>query len=197
MSITHNREEHTRSLAAYLSNGKLFEAKNIDGSNLNQLLRGIASELRISEGYLITLEKEYFPDRTTLFVKEWEQALQIPDDCFPGNGSLEERRMHVLIKLASLGVQTAEDFIDLALLFGKIVNVFSLSVEAFPPYPVPFTPISLPEGRFVVVVTGEDIVTNVPPYDVPFIPASGESTMECLFKKLKPENCTLIFRNTN
>jgi uncharacterized protein YmfQ (DUF2313 family) len=197
LTLLHSSEEHTRSLSAYLPNGKTFEGKNIADSNLNQLLRGLATELRTSEGYLITLEREYFPDNTTLYVVEWERALQIPDDCFPGNGTISVRRMHVLVKLASLGVQTADDFIDLALLFGKVVEVFPLSTEAFPPYPVPFTPVSLPEGRFTIVVAGGDIATSVPPYDVPFDLTGGESVMECLFKKLKPENCELIFRNTD
>lgn len=198
MALTlHSVAEHARALAAYMPNGRMFEAKNLQGSNFNQLLQGIAGEIRTTEGYLVTLEAEYFPDETTLFIPEWEQALQIPDDCFPGTGTDDERRTHILIKLASLGVQTAEDLVDLALLFGKVVNVFPLSEEAFPPYAVPFTPVSLPEGRYVIVVTGEDLVTNVPPYDVPFDVVDSESLMECLFKKLKPENCALIFRNTN
>lgn len=193
----HSVAKHARALAAYLPNGATFGGKNIDGSNFNQLLKGLAEEMRTAEGYLITLEAEYFPDETTLFIPEWEQALQIPDDCFPGTGTDDERRSHILTKLASLGVQTAEDFVDLALLFGKVVEVFPLSDQAFPPYPIPFTPFGKAEGRYVIVVIGEDLVTNVPPYDVPFDVVDSESLMECLFKKLKPENCALIFRNTN
>lgn len=195
--IRHSLAKHVRSLAAYLSNGKLFEAKNILGSNLNQLLRGLSGELRTAEDYLVTLEAEYFPDETVLFLDEWEGALGIPDGCFDGAGTADERRENILIKLAALGIQSAQDFIDLALRFGKVVDVFPLSEEAFPPYAVPFTPIQLHEARFVIVVTGVDLVTGVPPYDVPFDLTEGESLMECLFKKLKPENCDLIFRNTN
>jgi uncharacterized protein YmfQ (DUF2313 family) len=193
----HSLAQHVRSLAAYLPNGKLFEAKNILGSNFNQLLRGFSGELRTAEDYLVTLEKEYFPDETVLFLNEWESALGIPDGCFDGTGTADERRENILVKLAALGVQTAQDFIDLALIFGKIVDVHPLSDEAFPPYAVPFTPVLLHEGRFVIVVTGTDLVTGVPPYDVPFDLTGGESLMECVFKKLTPGNCALIFRNTN
>lgn len=195
--IKHSLAEHVRSLAAYLSNGKLFEAKNILGSNFNRLLRGFSGELRTAEGYLDTFETEYFPDETVLFLDEWESALGIPDGCFDGTGTADERRENILVKLAALGIQTTQDFIDLALRFGKVVNVFPLSDEAFPPYAVPFTPIQLHEGRFVIVITGVDLVTGVPPYDVPFDLTVGESLMECVFKKLKPDNCDLIFRNTN
>lgn len=195
--ITHSLTKHVRSLAAYLSNGKLFEAKNLLGSNLNQLLHGLSGELRTAEEYLVIFEDEYFPDKTVLYLDEWESALGIPDGCFPGTGATAERLENILIKLAALGVQTAQDFIDLALRFGKVVDVFPLSDHAFPPYAVPFTPVQLHEARFVIVVSGVDLTTNVPPYDVPFDLTEGESLLECTFKKIKPDNCSLIFRNTN
>ena len=74
--IPHSLNEHARSLADYLPNGRLFEAKNINDSNFRQLLLGLSGELFTAEGYLITLENEYIPDQTTLFLDEWEQAIE-------------------------------------------------------------------------------------------------------------------------
>lgn len=190
-------EAHTRALADYLPNGRLFEAKNISDSNFRQLLRGLAGELFTAQGYLCTLEVEYFPDATVLFIEEWERALGIPDECFPGTGSIDDRRRDVVVKLSALGVQTATDFEELALVFGKVVTVTPLSEEAFPPFAVPFNPISLTEARFTIVVSGVDLVANVPPYDVPFDLFPGETILECLLRIQAPENCNVLFRNTN
>lgn len=195
--IRHSLNQHARSLADYLPNGRMFEAKNIGDSNFRQLIKGLANELFTAEGYLVTLEEEYFPDLTNLFLSEWEQALGIPDDCFDGLGDNNTRRRDIIVKLSALGIQTADDFVELGVVFGKTVTVTPLSDEAFPPLPVPFTPIGLPEGRFVIVVTGVDLVSGTPPYDVPFDLIVGESVLECVFNNQAPANCDVIFRNSN
>ncbi len=195
--IAHNIEDHADALADYMPNGRLFEAKKIGNSNYRQLLKGIAGELFTAEGYLVSLNDEYLPDQTVLFIEEWESALGIPDGCFSTDGTIDERRTNILTKLAALGIQTAKDFEDLALVFGKVVQVTSLSEEAFPPFDVPFSPTSFPDSRFIIVVTGEDLLSAVPPYDVPFDLIVGESVLECVFKKLKPANCGILFRNSN
>lgn len=197
MIINKTREQHTNALADYLPSGRLFEAKRISNSNFRQLLNGIAGEIFNAQGYILTLENEYFPDLTSLFLAEWERALGIPDSCFTGTGTVIERRRDILVKLASLGVQTAGDLEALALLFGKVVTVTALADEALPPYNVPFNPVSLTEGRFTVVVTGVDLVTGVPPYSVPFDLFRDTSILECLFSKQIPGNCNVVFRNSN
>ena len=194
--IKHNTAEHTRSLAAYMPDGKMFEAKNIQGSNFNQLLRGLAEESRTAEGYLLTLEDEYFPDNTVLFLGEWEQAVGIPDDCFPGTGDADERRSHILTKLSSLGIQTADEFVVLAALFGVAVTVESGSVSgAFPMvFPITFFDASQP-ARYTIVVTFTVIGGDAFPFEFPFTFGSAEiAILECLFSKLKPANCGLIFK---
>lgn len=190
-------ENQTQSLAMYMPSGRLFEAKTVQDSNFRQLLRGLSGELFTAQGYLTTLEQEYLPDQTTLFLNEWEQALGIPDACFSGEGTIIERRRDIIVKLSSLGVQTANDFEALALVYGVVVEVTALSEEALPPYPVPFNPVSFPEARYTIIVSGDDIAGNVPPYAVPFDLDVGETILQCLFEKLAPENCKVIFRNNN
>lgn len=194
--INPNLEDHINALSAYLPNGHLFGAKNIHDSNFRQLLRGLAGELFTGQGYLVTLNNEYFPDETNLFLTEWENALGIPDLCFSGEGTLDERRRDVLVKLASLGVQTAEDFISLGEIFGITIQVESGNVNGL--FPLEFPLIffgSATEARFTIIVTftvpaGIDVF----PFEFPFI-LGNESifTLECLFRKLKPANCNIIF----
>lgn len=192
--IAHSVTEHARTLAAYLPNGKTFEGKNILGSNFHQLLRGLAGEMTVAEGYLLTLEKEYFPDETVLFLDEWERALGIPDDCFPGTGSIDERRIHILVKLTSLGVQTAQDFIDLAALFGITVSVEPASEHARFPYTFPILLLGVASAKYTILVTFTVTVANEFPLTFPF--TFGDpiiAVLKCLYSKLKPANCELIF----
>ena len=108
--ITHTQEEHTTALAQYMPDGALFEAKNINDSNFRKLLKGFAGELFTAEGYLKSFRDEFIPDQTNLFLSDWERTVGIPDECFSGTGYIADRRRDVLVKLASLGVQTADDF---------------------------------------------------------------------------------------
>lgn len=187
----HTLDEHANILADFLPNGPLFEAKKIADSNFRELLRGFAGELFTAEGYIKTFDDEYSPLKTVLFIEEWERALGIPDSCFLATGSIDERRTHILTKLASLGIQTTADFVDLGLVFGKTLVVEALDEMTSPPIAVTY-----PDARFTIVITGAELTAGFPPYDVPFTPESSESVLECLLNKLKPSNSKIIFVNT-
>lgn len=116
----HSQSETVRSLAAYLPGGELFESAFIPGSNFNALLAGLSGELLRAENFLFLYNSEFIPDETTVFIEEWEAAVGIPDDCFiiTEGQTNEVRRRNILVKLASLGVQTVDDFENLAVLMG-------------------------------------------------------------------------------
>ncbi len=118
--IRHTQEEAINSLAAYLPGGELFESAYIPGTNFNALLAGLSGELLRAENFLFLYNSQFIPDDTTVFIEEWESAVGIPDDCFSidEGDTNEERRLNILVKLASLGVQTAADFVNLALILG-------------------------------------------------------------------------------
>ena len=187
----HTTRDHADVLADFMPNGPLFEAKKIGGSNLRKLLQGFSGELRTAEEYIKTFDDEYSPLTTVLFIEEWERALGIPDACFLADGDIDERRVHILTKLSSMGIQTVSDFVALGLLFGIVVTVEPLDEMVSPPVAVTF-----PDARFTLVITGAGLVSGLPPYDVPFTPDSSESVLECLFNNLKPSNCKLIFVNS-
>ena len=206
MALAHTRdiEQYTDSLARYMPGGDLFESRNVADSTFRKLLRGLSGELFRSNGLIKEYGEQIIPDTTEKFVSEWESALGIPDDCFPGTGTLEERRLHVLIKLASLSVQTQQDFIDLAALFGVIVTIMNGTLHGTFPmkFPTQFFN-SSKDARFTLIVMftlfdGErfpylfDAVLNPTFGAFPF----GNSTLaliECLFNKLIPINCDVIF----
>lgn len=174
-----------KSLAAYLPGGELFQAATIPGTTFNMLLLGLAVELQRAENYLFLYNDQFIPDRTTPFIPEWESAVGIPDECFviSPTDTDEERRLNIITKLASLGVQTADDFINLAANYGITVTVIPLSETIDPPYDVPFTPFSSVEARFTWIIKGDNLFT--------------EEILLCLFCKLKPANTKLIFEDPN
>jgi len=188
------KEEQATSLANYLPGGRVFQQKIVAGSNLRNFLKGLSSELLLVDGYLRTYEEETKPDNTVLLLDEWESAVGIPDDCFFGTGSIAERRTHVLVKLASLGVQTEQDFIDLAALFGITVTVGPALGFATFPYTFPMLFLTPTESRFTILITFTVIITNEFPLTFPIVfgdPIIG--IVQCLFTKLKPANCDIIF----
>ena len=194
----HSVDQHAQSLANYLPNGKLFAAKNTNATNFRKYLRGLSYELQRFESLLIEVTSEYDPRTTADFISEWESSVGIPDDCFPGTGSLDERRRDVITKFMGMGVSTRQDFIDLAAFMGYSIDIEYLPEESFnPPYNVPFTPlIGIPNSRYVWVVIGTNIVLNVPPYNVPFsLTSSGVTKLQCFFNELKPAHTLIIFQN--
>jgi len=179
----HSLDNHALSIAAYLPGGKVFAAARDNFTNLFAFLRGLASEMARVEDFLIDLYSELDPRTTIVFIEEWESNLGIPDDCIFIADTIEERRKNILIKLTSLGAQTEEDFVSLALLLGFAIQITR--------------PPSGPDRRFIWIISGVDILVNVPEYDVPFIPnaTGGQTVMQCLFQKLRPANTELQFEN--
>lgn len=118
--VRHTKDEVIDSLAAYLPGGELFASAYIPGTNFNALLAGLSGELLRAENFMFLYNSQFIPDDTTVFIEEWEAAVGIPDDCFTINedDTNEERRLNILVKLASLGVQTTADFENLATILG-------------------------------------------------------------------------------
>ena len=142
----HTLKQHAQMLANYLPGGKIFKAKSRATSNLYKLLVGMASEIFTADNYVTDFNNEIIPDKTQLFIDEWEKALAIPDECLPGTGTIDERREHILAKLAALGVQTEQDFIDLAATFGLGITVTNGADDVFPSSPTL-------EDMFTIIIT--------------------------------------------
>lgn len=194
----HDINLQANSIANFLPPGIMFEGGKIEGTNLRKLLTGLAVELFRSEDLLKQFTEEFLPDCTVLFLDEWESALGIPDDCFLGTGTNDERRRDILTKLAALGIQTAQDFVDLASIFGITVEVQG-GVEVGNVFPFTFPMLlffnSAKEARFTIVVTFLEDAANAFPLEFPISfgdPIIG--LLECLFTKLKPANCDIIFK---
>jgi len=179
--------ETQESLAAYLPGGELWESALIPLTNTNALLLGLSGVLLDVQCFMAVYNSEFIPSQPgTSFLENWEQAVGIPDECFPGaeEPDREIRRLHVLVKLASLGVQTSDDFINLATILGFPGTIVGSGIDAG---------IAEPEGQFTIVVTFPFSGNNFP-LIFPILFGSAQfAILECLFTKLKPDNCDIIF----
>jgi uncharacterized protein YmfQ (DUF2313 family) len=182
-------------LSDYYPSGELFQAAKQSNTNLRNFTVGLANEFFKANNYLRDYNAEYYPDETIKFLEEWESALGIPDDCFTGTGTNDERRTAILVKLAASGVQTANDFVELAAIFGFTVSVTSGIAQITFPLTFPFIFFdTLKEGRFTIVIEFNGTLSNVFPLTFPITFGDpNQDILECLFQKLKPANCDLIF----
>lgn len=197
---TYDLTAHTDSLVAYLPGGDLFVAKNEPSSVLRRLFTGLAVEIKKAEDVMNEVTYQHDINCTTDFISEWESALGIPDECFPGTGSIDIRRQHILIKLASLGVSTAKGFVDLAALFGFKALVPSGATYGVFPLGFPIAFFQYPQdARFTLYVFLDSaVVPEVFPFEttkfpIPFF-SNVSNIVECLIRKLAPANVNVIFQ---
>lgn len=189
MSIKrHTKNQHADALARYMPDGPIFEAKFIEGSIFRGWINASSCEYVTAEGFIKLLYDEYVPQTTTELLDEWERMLGLPDDCFPASDDPDERRLYISAKLLARGAQTVEDFQTIADLFGVSANVIPGFDYAGWTFPITDT-----EKRFYIVV---EFVNSDPGFPYTFPITFGSTTflfLECLFRKLKPANCEVLF----
>ena len=188
--------EQTNVLAQYLPNDDLHCAKNKDGSNLRKVLIGLASQWLRFRNKVNEIYDEYDPTQTTNFIEEWETLVGIPDDCIDNTGTLEQRRLNILLKLAGVNVTTAKQFENVASILGfDIVVENGIDTSTFP-LTLPFILLSEAEAPFTIVITLDEADKPAGfPLTFPFVLTDGTpKILLCLFEKLKPANTNLVFR---
>jgi len=200
--LAHKIEEHADAIGNYFFDGKLANAKQINGSNLRKLFYGLAGQ----NSYVDQIFEEAWKNTNILttdnidYIRLWEAAVGIPDNVFIDTESLsiDDRKNQVLLKLRGLGTLTEQDYIDLAALFGVAISITHPIDNLYPPYNVPFTPFgSAKQARFTMIITGNGLATdNFPPYSVPFTPTKLYSEVRELFDIIKPANVKHIYYNS-
>lgn len=193
--IVLTKSQQAQTLANYLPGGRIFASKDFTTSELRKLLFGFSNELLRVDNLLSIFREDTVPDRTQHFIDGWESALGIPDSCFDGKGTDENRRLAIVTKLAALGAQTTDDFVNLAATFGVTVTVESGSVHGTFPYtfPIKFYP-SAKVARFTIVVRSPLFILETFPYTFPIMFGPDElGIIECLFNKIKPANVQVVF----
>lgn len=193
----HTQTEYAQAISNYLPDGRIWVNKNKSASNIRLTLMAFALEFQRLELKMNEIIDEFDINTTTQLISEWETAVGLPDDCIAIASSLENRRNNVLLKIASDGASTEQDFIDLGALLGFTITIKSGIEDITFPFTFPFMLFdSASDARFTLVV-GVDVTEepNVFPYTFPFtFTESTVAALECIFNKIKPANVNVVFQ---
>ena len=174
----------------YLPSGDSFKAARLEHTNLRKLILGFSQEFFRMETQVAALIGEWFPDTTETLISNWESAVGIPDSCFPIGQDLQERRDNVILKLSSLGLQTAEDFEIFALNIGQDIKIRSY-IDHVPVnqggYGLELPPLSLNSGVNMVNTGASISTTSISDYKI-----DGFSSLQVLSNLYIGMRCLVV-----
>lgn len=191
-----DKETHARLLAKHMPDGKVWENKYNPDSNFGKLVLGLACEYFRLSVLINDVLSEANINTTNQLIKEWQVSVGIPDECIGEGGTLEEQRRNVILKLTNYGgIQTAQDFIDLAAIFGFTANVSDAREHGVFPLRFPIRFFDSRKTAVHTILVDLEERRSVFPLEFPIEFTSGVSgIIECLFRQLAPANCQLLFR---
>ncbi|MGR3179821.1 MAG: putative phage tail protein [Candidatus Anammoxibacter sp.] len=185
-----------RQLARHMPEGAVWENKHNLDSNLGKLILGLASEYFRISVLIEDVLTETDVNQTNLLIKEWQVSVGIPDECLAENGSLEDQRRDIILKLSSFGgIQKAVSFEDLAAILGFSAALSNGSATGV--FPLEFQTRFFDSRKTAVHTIIVDLIENkaVFPLDFPIqFTSTVSGIIECLFRELAPANVQLIFR---
>ena len=197
MLIQNNtQKEQANILAGYLRDDRLHQNKWVDGTNLRKLLIGLAEGFIEFNNNLNIFIAEGDIAKATNLLAEWEKTFGIPDCCLTNNGTIEERRINLLIKLAGLQGTLIEQFEYVINLLGYSgIQIVTAVDKSTYPLEYPFYYFSEDEAPFTIFVILPAALTPTTyplPYPIPY--NSIIPKLQCIFDKLKPANVKIIYQ---
>lgn len=160
----------TQALANLMPKGLVFEAKNINDSELRKLLIALSKEFSRAEAAMYVLASQFIPTLTVRFLQQWEEFLGIPDSCLLSDLPDLQRQKDIVLKFGLLNLFTKEDYYAVAELLGVEIVTFDNSVFGVinieinsgsnPPdntFDMDFDIALDPEGAFIFGDLGESI----------------------------------------
>ena len=186
--------------------GEAWRAYRTPGKVAARLYEGYAKAYDDCSAALCRLTAELDPRTTTELLPEWERALALPDACLPAATTLEERRDRLMFRLAKRRWTTAQDWHDLAEIFGLAIAItpgwlvqkpalyahrYAKRYDLFPKL-----------GRFRVYINiladrsaGYDygVAGRGPGYPVPYGSEEKYALFKCLIERVRPANVVVIW----
>lgn len=93
------------------------------GKTAYKLMEAIGQSFEDATRALCRMATELDPRTTVEMLPEWERALSLPDSCLPEADTVEERRAWIMFRLAKRRWTTAQDWYELAELFGLQITI--------------------------------------------------------------------------
>lgn len=166
--------------ATHLPDSPPFLGKNVPDANFYRLLDALSVRIAETSNAINAWVNNYAPQNAVLLVEEWEEAIGLPDACFPKADTIEERIEDILVKLRARSVRTAQDYEDLAATLGVTLTVRPYK-EICEPWGSPYVVLSNEKGgcdNFTLVVDG-----------------AATDQIKCVFNKIKPAHVELLYVN--
>lgn len=180
MTSKFTQEDYFNFLKSFLPKGDFWIGLEYTDNNFRLLIEALSKEYKRMGDTICDFIQDFIPDSTENYLEEWEASLQIPDDCIPLADNDDDRRENILLKLRSLNIQNADDLQELATLLGFTLEV--VPINPFPPYDVPFIPVTYPECNFIIQYKA----------DFSSDPDKGD-ILQCLLEKITPAHVKILF----
>jgi uncharacterized protein YmfQ (DUF2313 family) len=159
-------EDATNILAGYLPEGDATAAASIDGTAMRKTVAGLAKTFFRRHEAMNYLADSVIDLTNEQIVERWEEVLGLPDEVYPSGptATIENRQLYIKAKLYEDLIETADDVIWFAALFGITVVVYHGIEMASLPLPLPtYLFPSDKEARFTLVISyGGDVTGNLP-----------------------------------
>lgn len=205
------------SLLKHLPMGAAWRGFRTAGKVFNSLAIAFGHVLDDMTAALANLSRELDPRTCVDMMPEWETALSLPDACLPAANTIDQRRANVLFRLAKRRWTTAQDWKDLAGLFGLTIDVtpgwyvqrtalYGSDSGGFKYFTFPLRFDLFPRlGRFRVYIdvtnvnfTGFEYGGTSPNSEVGFPIPFGETNatflkFQCILERVCPANVVIIW----
>lgn len=189
------QEQATRQLASVLPDGKVWEAKNVPGTNAYGLASACAAEFREIQKQIETLAREFDVRLTDQLLPDWEKSCGLPEECIGQLASLEDRRNAVILRLRKIPFVTAAEFEQLAFdLTGLNVSVIpGAELELFPlEFPARF---AVGNSYFKLYVIFNDTIGGFPySFPLPFL-RGPDQIVRCVFEQIVSATVLILFES--
>jgi len=184
-------------LAEHLPDGDAWEAKYVDGTNLRGLVVGSADPFNTVQAELELLCNEFHISATTLLIDEWEESVDLPDDCLGAFADLETRRALVIErfrKVPTVTLQEMQDFVDRIFVGGGILLFTGVEYYSFE---LTF------ESEFIADINEKFVIVAEIPIQEPtfeyefefdFTGAADNEKLRCVLERIIPANVVLLIR---
>lgn len=197
-----------QTLWAHLPFGYAWDAFRTAGKVAYRLLQSLAFGYRDASQALCNLARELDYRTTVELIDEWETSVSLPDACLPSGATLEQRRAWVRFRLDKRRWSTAQDWHDLAALYGLTIRITPGWLIQKPAlydacYPKRYD--LFPRlGRFRVYVDVTNIAFGGYPYDgtvdpdykypIPYgTTDKWFSAFRCIIERVKPANVVVLW----
>lgn len=187
--------EAASQLASNIPDGRAWQSKNLEGTNVYALISACAAEFREIQKQIETLAREFDVRLTDQLLPDWEASCGLPEECVGQFGTLVDRRNAVILRLRKIPFVTKEEFEQLAFeLTGLSVTVVPGSeIEIFPlSFPLPF---AVGNSYFKLHVIFNDAIGGFPySFAFPFLRGPNQ-IVECVFRQIVSATVLLIFES--